>query len=139
MAKKKTTKKKVVKKTSTAGQGELGFGAKPAADNKATAKKAPAKKVVTKKVMAKKTSAKDGPPRLNPETTQKRNTTDTPVARRIMSESSSIRNKILLGEKPNMKFPLRSLSNVTYNAKTGYFKLKGKQKERTLTDRKSVV
>jgi len=53
MAKKKTTKKKVVKKTSTAGQGELGFGAKPAADNKATAKKAPAKKVVTKKVMAK--------------------------------------------------------------------------------------
>ena len=32
-----------------------------------------------------------------------------------------------------MKFPLRSLANVTYNSSTGYFKLKGKKKERTLT------
>ena len=32
-----------------------------------------------------------------------------------------------------MKFPLRSLANVDYNAKTGYFKMKGKLKERTLT------
>ncbi|PJA76446.1 DNA topoisomerase VI [bacterium CG_4_9_14_3_um_filter_65_15] len=32
-----------------------------------------------------------------------------------------------------MKFPLRSLSNVTYSGSTGYFKMKGKLKERTLT------
>lgn len=57
----------------------------------------------------------------------------TPVSRRIRSESALIKEKILLGQKPNMKFPLRSLANVTYSAKTGFFKLKGKEKERTLT------
>ena len=57
----------------------------------------------------------------------------TPVSRRIRSESALIKDKILLGQKPMMKFPLRSLANVTYNAKTGFFKLKGKEKERTLT------
>lgn len=57
----------------------------------------------------------------------------TPVSRRIRSESAVIKDKILLGQKPMMKFPLRSLANVDYNAKTGFFKLKGKQKERTLT------
>jgi DNA topoisomerase-6 subunit A len=56
-----------------------------------------------------------------------------PVARRIRTESNIIRQKILVGEKPSMKFPLRSLANVTYNNTTGYFKLKGKKKERTLT------
>lgn len=57
----------------------------------------------------------------------------SPVSRRIRSESSLIKDKILLGQKPMMKFPLRSLANVDYNAKTGYFKMKGKLKERTLT------
>ena len=57
----------------------------------------------------------------------------SPVARRIRTESSIIQKKILLGEKPSMKFPLRTLANVTYNSGTGFFKLKGKTKERTLT------
>ncbi|PID79143.1 DNA topoisomerase VI [bacterium DOLJORAL78_65_58] len=32
-----------------------------------------------------------------------------------------------------MKFPVRSLANVSYNGSTGHFTLKGKKKERTLT------
>ncbi len=128
---KKKTKKTSVKKKPNAGQGELGFGAKPAASKKATAKKAVTKKAATKKIAAKKSG--DGPPRLKPETAAKRTGANSPVARRISSASNNIRQKILLGQKPVMKFPLRSLSNVTYNAKTGYFKLKGKLKERTLT------
>ncbi|MFT7700090.1 MAG: DNA topoisomerase-6 subunit A, partial [Candidatus Krumholzibacteriia bacterium] len=122
-AKKKTTGKKAAEKEPSAGQGELGFGANPAVPKKAAAKK----------ITAKKASAADGPPRLKAEVEPTRKATSTPVARRIKSESNSIRQNILLGKKPNMKFPLRSLSNVTYNSKTGYFKLKGKLKERTLT------
>ena len=56
-----------------------------------------------------------------------------PVARRIRTESNIIRQKILLGDKPSMRFPVRSLANVSYNPKSGHFVLKGKKKERTLT------
>lgn len=60
-------------------------------------------------------------------------TSFSPVVRRIRTESNIIRQKILLGDKPSMKFPIRSLSNVSYNPKKGHFVLKGKKKERTLT------
>ncbi len=56
-----------------------------------------------------------------------------PVARRIRSECGLIHQTILLGQKPSLKFPLRSLNNVSYDPRTGYFKLKGKRKERALT------
>jgi DNA topoisomerase-6 subunit A len=56
-----------------------------------------------------------------------------PVARKIRSESGLIHQTILAGQKPSMKFPLRSLNNVSYDPRTGYFKLRGKKKERTLT------
>lgn len=71
-------------------------------------------------------------PRTSEEKTERR-TSFSPVARRIRTESSIIRQKILLGDKPSMKFPVRSLANVSYSAKTGHFNLKGKKKERTLT------
>jgi DNA topoisomerase VI subunit A len=56
-----------------------------------------------------------------------------PVARKIRSEAGIIHQSILAGEKPSLKFPLRSLTNVSYDPRTGYFKLKGKRKERALT------
>jgi len=62
-----------------------------------------------------------------------RKTSFSPVVRRIRTESNIIRQKILLGDKPSMKFPIRSLANVSYNPKKGHFTLKGKKKERTLT------
>ncbi len=130
-SKKKASKKKTGKKASDKNQGELGFGAAPKkATPKSTTKKKTAKKAAAKKAPAK---AAAGPPRIKPVKDTKKGSSFSPVSRRIRSESNIIRQKILLGQKPNMKFPLRSLSNVTYNAKTGYFKLKGKQKERTLT------
>jgi DNA topoisomerase VI subunit A len=51
----------------------------------------------------------------------------------MQREAEGIRGHILKGSKPSMKFPLRSLSNVSYDPKIGYFKLKGKKKERALT------
>ncbi len=51
----------------------------------------------------------------------------------IVDEAGVIEKKILAGKKPTMKFPIRSLGNVRYRPKVGYFELKGGKKERTLT------
>jgi DNA topoisomerase-6 subunit A len=57
----------------------------------------------------------------------------TKVVKRIRNEAENVRRKILAKETPAMKFPVRSLSNVIYRAKSGYFEMKGRKKERTLT------
>jgi DNA topoisomerase-6 subunit A len=55
------------------------------------------------------------------------------VTSKIEREAKRVKTLILEGKKPSMKFPLRALSNVKYDAKNGFFELKGKTKERTLT------
>ena len=55
------------------------------------------------------------------------------MADRILGEARDVHRKILNGKKPSMKFPLRSLNNVRYRPEVGYFELKGRKKERTLT------
>lgn len=52
---------------------------------------------------------------------------------KIKASAKQVYDKILKKKKPDMKFPLRSLSNVNYDPKKGYFELKGNYKERTLT------
>ncbi len=55
------------------------------------------------------------------------------VTKRIKTEATRIKEAILKGKKPAMKFPLRSLSNVKYEPKQGFFEMRGRKKERTLT------
>jgi DNA topoisomerase-6 subunit A len=55
------------------------------------------------------------------------------VTRKIKDEARRIKTSILGGKKPSMKFPMRSLSNVRYNAKAGFLEMKRGRKERTLT------
>jgi DNA topoisomerase-6 subunit A len=55
------------------------------------------------------------------------------VVARIVDSGKDIHGKIVGGKKPSMKFPLRTLSNVRYTPKKGYFEMVGKKKERTLT------
>ena len=57
----------------------------------------------------------------------------TAVVRKIRGEARGVHDKILKRRPPSMKFPLRSLSNVVYRPRRGYFQIKGKKKERTLT------
>ncbi|MFH1455372.1 MAG: DNA topoisomerase IV subunit A [archaeon] len=57
----------------------------------------------------------------------------TQVISKIKTSAKDVYDKVLQKKKPVMKFPIRSLSNVTYDPKKGYFKLKGQTKERTLT------
>jgi len=52
---------------------------------------------------------------------------------KIVSLSGDIYKDIQKFHKPDMKFPIRSLSNVKYDPKYGYFEIKGKMATRTLT------
>jgi DNA topoisomerase-6 subunit A len=56
-----------------------------------------------------------------------------PVIRQITTSTGEIHKKIVGGHKPSMRFPLRSLTNVRYAPKKGYFEMAGRTKERTLT------
>ena len=55
------------------------------------------------------------------------------TAAMIDSSATAVHNKIKAKRKPEMSFPIRSLSNVKYDARKGYFELKGATKERTLS------
>jgi DNA topoisomerase-6 subunit A len=57
----------------------------------------------------------------------------TPVADRISETAKDIHTKILKKQKPSMSTPVRSLSNVRYDIKAGYFEILSKSKKRTLT------
>jgi DNA topoisomerase VI subunit A len=51
----------------------------------------------------------------------------------IKSAANEIHGTILKGKKPELKFPLRALSNVSYSKKQGYFEIGRQKKLRTLT------
>ena len=55
------------------------------------------------------------------------------VVGRIDDTAEEVKTKIMRRRKPTMRMPVRSLSNVTYDTKTGYFGLRDGVKERTLT------
>ena len=55
-----------------------------------------------------------------------------PLLEKIEEEARRICDKILKRQKPSMKFPLRNLSNVKFDPKTGFFEMGRKTKERTL-------
>ncbi|MBW3022621.1 DNA topoisomerase IV subunit A [Candidatus Woesearchaeota archaeon] len=55
------------------------------------------------------------------------------VLGKIKDLASEIYKKIVSLKKPELKMPVRSLANVTYDPKDGFFELKGQFKERTLT------
>jgi DNA topoisomerase-6 subunit A len=52
---------------------------------------------------------------------------------KIKDFAKDVYDKIISNKSPKLVIPLRSLSNVTYDEKNGYFKIKGKTKERKLT------
>jgi len=55
------------------------------------------------------------------------------VATKIKNTAGEIHKKILKKQKPSLKFPIRSLSNVRFRPQKGFFELKGGTKVRTLT------
>jgi DNA topoisomerase-6 subunit A len=55
------------------------------------------------------------------------------TSQKIKQIAEKVYKTILKKKQPELKMPLRSLSNVKYDPKEGYFELLGKMKERTLT------
>jgi len=51
----------------------------------------------------------------------------------IKNTAQLINAKILLGKKPEIKLPVRSLSNVSYSIRKGYLEIGAQKKARTLT------
>jgi DNA topoisomerase-6 subunit A len=62
-----------------------------------------------------------------------RSSAKKPVLKEIRKEAAAVHGKIIKRQKPSLKFPVRSLANVKYHPKLGYFQMTGKTKERTLT------
>ena len=60
-------------------------------------------------------------------------TKKVPVEEQIKDNAKYVYDKIMKKQKPSMTTPIRSLSNVKYQAKKGYFEMLGKTKIRTLT------
>ena len=55
------------------------------------------------------------------------------VIEKIKDEAREVYGRISRKQKPQMKLPIRALSNVKYHPREGYFQLHGKNKVRTLT------
>jgi len=95
------------------------------------AKKKQTKKKATKKKNTRKTG---GVSKRAKKGSRKAKSRKTPrMSGMIEDEAASIQRTIMRGKKPCLKFPIRSLANVRYRPKIGYFELKGRKKERTLT------
>ncbi len=96
-------------------------GRKKSARKKAGRKKAGRKKAGRKKQAAKKTSR--GKPRVK----------DSKTVGLIVDAAQGIKKDILRTRKPDLEFPIRSLGNVSYSEKKGYFEIGKQTKTRTLT------
>ncbi len=57
----------------------------------------------------------------------------TATVKKIEKTAEEVHKTILKRQKPRLRFPLRSLSNVKYDPKAGHFEMRGLKKERTLT------
>lgn len=110
--------------------------AKKAATKKApAAKKAPAKKAAaTKKATTKKAAAREPAQQKSFGQKGKKLTQDDKITMKAITETaSSIHSKIRAGRRPELKMPVRSLSNVRYDQKKGFFEIGKDKKTRTLS------
>lgn len=55
------------------------------------------------------------------------------VVAKIRDEAKLVYSRIQRKQKPQMKLPIRALSNVSYKPRQGFFQLRGRSKIRTLT------
>ncbi len=97
------------------------------AKKKSTSKKKTAAK---KKTTARRRPSTEPAPEV---VAKKMRTGGEAVVRRIQGEATAVQGKILKKVAPSLKFPIRSLNNVVSQPAKGFFEIKGRTKERTLT------
>jgi DNA topoisomerase-6 subunit A len=130
----KPARRKTAKKKTPAGKApaRAAAKAKPKPKSKAKAKAAPAAKTAKTPGTARAAGKAPSKPRKKT-AAEPAPVSGTSLLKRIRSEAGVVRTSILKGRKPSLRFPVRSLQNVKYQPKVGYFELKGRKKERTLT------
>jgi len=104
-----------------------------AARKKTPRKKAPAKKKTAAKRKA--PAGKKAAPRKVSESAiaKKNRELDTLTIDKIKSTATGVHKEITRRQKPDLSFPIRSLKNVSYSQKKGYFEIGKQKKTRTLT------
>jgi len=102
-------------------------------------KKTAAKKTASKKAASKKTPSRGGArskkaASAHAEDVARRNAAkDDVVIEQIRGAAQDVHKTILKSQKPDLSFPVRSLKNVSYSTKKGYFEIGKTKKVRTLT------
>ena len=102
---------------------------KKKAAGKKAARDRPARKKGVRKKAAKGKVAKRGGTRSG----GRRAAGDAKTVRLIVDTAQTIKEDILKTRKPDLEFPIRSLGNVSYSEKKGYFEIGKQTKTRTLT------
>lgn len=138
--KKKASKKKAARKKAApkkrAGKGAA--GKRSAAKRKSAAKKkSAARRTTAKKARGKAASRKKAAARKNAAAPRragrKPKGKDATTVNLIVDTAKEVRSEILKKRKPDLTFPVRSLGNVSYSTKKGYFEIGRQRKTRTLT------
>ena len=115
------------KKTQARKKAPRKTGAKKPARKKAGAKKSARKKAPKKKASKKKAASATGRKRAK---TSKR---DQKTVDLIRGTATGVHRSINRHAKPDLDFPVRSLGNVSYSQKKGFFEIGKQRKTRTLT------
>ncbi|MCH2169277.1 DNA topoisomerase IV subunit A [Myxococcota bacterium] len=127
-ARKKTPKRKTAAKKAPARKTAR---TKAASSRKTTRQKASKKKAGAKKTATKKAR---GGKKTNPSALAKKNEKlDTLTVDLIRESATDVYTHIQKKRKPDLSFPIRSLKNVSYSSKRGYFEIGKQRKVRTLT------
>ena len=103
---------------------------------KAAAKKKAIEKTAPKKSSAKKSATQTTGGDVAPKTAVKKKRTSKKngaAVTRLIGTADNVYGSILKNRKPSLHMPMRSLTNVTYQPRRGFFELGGKVISRTLT------
>jgi DNA topoisomerase-6 subunit A len=102
------------------------------AAKKAARKKTTAKKTTPRKTGAKKTG-KRAAVQAASDVAKRNKQLDQMTVGLICDTAADVHGEILKKHKPDLAFPVRSLKNVSYSTKRGYFEIGKQKKTRTLT------
>jgi DNA topoisomerase-6 subunit A len=100
-----------------------------------------ARRTTKKKLAARKKTAKKSPARRKrksaavdiAEVRRRNDALDKIAVKKIIGAAKDVHTHILKRQKPDLSFPVRSLGNVQYSKKQGYFSIGKQKKVRTLT------
>ena len=82
----------------------------------------------------KKTTSKAAPKKIDPKKIREKNKALNQLTVDLIRDTAStVHREILQHKKPDLAFPIRSLGNVSYSQKRGYFEIGKQKKIRTLT------